>query len=419
PAAGASAGGRPVALRPALAALRTACGVDAAQLLLADLTPLREPTVMTDRTAPAAVTGPGDSPASGTDSSGTVSGTAQPPGASLHTGTRTGSGPRTDTAGGTAALLRRLLASTLRLPDAAVPDDEPFLALGLDSLAAVDLVRQLERELGRTLPATLFFEYRTVAELAAHLDTTPSLLRSPASAPPAVPDGVAFPLTPVQLALHTSSRLHPDVPAHGYVRQTVRGPLDTGLLGRALTALAVRHPMLRIRVQQTGSLGSGDDGISGGTGSATPGQYVAPPAPLSAWYEVREPAGRIEEVETALCNRPFDLSAEPPVRALLARESPELSHLVLVIHHAAGDGYSLNVLAGELWSLYTSLAEGQAPTLPALATDFARYAVATAEARSATDGTRALVADRLYWSGRLAARGEPLRLPYDGDPCAL
>ncbi|MFI6138987.1 amino acid adenylation domain-containing protein [Streptomyces griseus] len=425
PAAVESAGGRPVALRPALAALRTACGVDAAQLLLADLTPFREPTVMTDRTAPAADAGPGDSPASGTDSSGTVSGTAQPPGAGRapgagpHTGTRTGSGPRTDTAGGTAALLRRLLASALRLPDAAVPDDEPFLALGLDSLAAVDLVRQLERELGRTLPATLFFEYRTVAELAAHLDTTPSLLRSPASAPPAVPDGVAFPLTPVQLALHTSSRLHPDVPAHGYVRQTVRGPLDTGLLGRALTALADRHAMLRIRVQQTGSLGSGDDGISGGTGSATPGQYVAPPAPLSAWYEVREPAGRIEEVETALCNRPFDLSAEPPVRALLARESPELSHLVLVIHHAAGDGYSLNVLAGELWSLYTSLAEGQAPTLPALATDFARYAVATAEARSATDGTRALAADRLYWSGRLAARGEPLRLPYDGDPCAL
>ncbi|MGW5071430.1 xanthine dehydrogenase family protein molybdopterin-binding subunit, partial [Streptomyces cyaneofuscatus] len=33
------------------------------------------------------------------------------------------------------------------------------------------------------------------------------------------------------------------VEAHGYVRQTIRGPLDSELLGRALTALADRHTM--------------------------------------------------------------------------------------------------------------------------------------------------------------------------------
>ncbi|EWS89811.1 LOW QUALITY PROTEIN: hypothetical protein SSIG_08074, partial [Streptomyces filamentosus NRRL 11379] len=282
-----------------------------------------------------------------------------------------------------------------------------FLALGLDSLAAVDLVRQLERELGRSLPATLFFEFRTVAELAAHLDSTPAVI-APAlrRTPDPVPDGSPFPLTPVQLALHTSSRLHPDVPAHGYVRQTVRGPLDTRLLGRALAALADRHTMLRIRIENSG-------GTDGGTGSASAVQYVAPPSDLSTWYEVRELSGRIEELETALCNRPFDLSAEPPVRAVLARESAELSHLVLVIHHAAGDGYSLNVLAGELWSLYTAFAHGDTPTLPALGTDFARYATAAADERSSTDGVEVLAVDRRYWADRLAYRGEPLRLPYD------
>lgn len=420
-----SAGGGPIALQPALAALRTACGVDAAQLLLADLTPSPEPAVRADPAASAAATGTGPS----TESVAEPPTSGRTPRTRVNGGTRAGTGPRADpgSGSGTAALLRRLLAPALRLPAAGVPDDEPFLALGLDSLAAVDLVRQLERELGRPLPATLFFEYRTVAELAAHLDTAPSpeppadssRSFSPSPTPPPVPDGVTFPLTPVQLALHTSSRLHPDVPAHGYVRQSVRGPLDTRLLGQALAALADRHTMLRIRIDNTGSTGSTDGGIGDGIGSVTPGQYVAPPAALSAWYEVRELTGRIEELETALCNRPFDLSAEPPVRALLARESPELSHLVLVIHHAAGDGYSLNVLAGELWSLYTALAGGHAPTLPPLGTDFARYAVATADGRSSTDGMRALTADRLYWSGRLASRGEPLRLPYDGDPCAL
>ncbi len=123
----------------------------------------------------------------------------------------------------------------------------------------------------------------------------------------------------MQLALHTSSRLHPDVPAHGYVRQTVRGPLDTRLLGRALAALADRHTMLRIRIESTGSTGGG---IGDAIGPATPRQYVAPPAALSSWYEVRELTGRVGELETALCNRPFDLCRRASVRAVLARGEP-------------------------------------------------------------------------------------------------
>ncbi|NEE46588.1 hypothetical protein G3M55_18435, partial [Streptomyces sp. SID8455] len=70
------------------------------------------------------------------------------------------------------------------------------------------------------------------------------------------------------LALHTSGRLHPDIPAHGYVRQTVQGPLDSELLGRALNALADRHAMLRVRVESgldANSTGERSEGGSGGT----------------------------------------------------------------------------------------------------------------------------------------------------------
>ncbi|MFI8163532.1 amino acid adenylation domain-containing protein [Streptomyces microflavus] len=411
-------GSRPVATAPALAALRTACAVDAAQVLLADLTP---PTASTELPAAGKESGAASLPM--LPMPGAVPGSVgdrrpeSPPMAAEPT---PGAGTRTQPGTGTAALLRRLLASALRLPAAEIPDDAPFLSLGLDSLAAVDLVRQLERELGAALPATLFFEYRTVRELAAHLDAPAGPPPVHRVAPSPVADGVPFPLTPVQLALHTSGRLHPDIPAHGYVRQTVQGPLDSELLGRALTALADRHAMLRVRVENdTDESGSGEDG----SGRTVPRQYIAPPTDLSAWYEVRERPGPVEDLETALRNRPFDLSAEPPVRAVLARESPDLAHLVLVIHHVAGDGYSLNVLAEELWSLYTDLAHGQEaphePSLPALGTDFARYAAAAAEERSSAAGAAGLAADLRYWSDRLATRGEVLRLPYDGDPAAL
>ncbi|MFJ9623191.1 amino acid adenylation domain-containing protein [Streptomyces sp. NPDC101181] len=411
-------GGRPVAVAPALAALRTACAVDAAQVVLADLTPDAAcPPAHSGHRADPEVPARWTVPASGA----TAGSVPDVPPRPLPVAGGGATGP------GTAALLRGLLASALGLAPGEIPDDQPFLTLGLDSLAAVDLVRRLEQERGTPLPATLFFEYRTVRELAAHLDTladpppapgavaggAPSAPRGePADAP--VPEGVPFALTPVQLALHTGHRLHPDVPAHGYVRQTVGGPLDPDLLGRALARLAERHSMLRIRIESA----------TGGDGGTLPRQYVAPAAEVTEWYEVRNglAAGdSLAAVETALCNRPFDLTREPPVRAVLVRESPALAHLLLVIHHAAGDGYSLNVLGEDLWSLYTSLALGEAPSLPAPGADFARYAAADAEERASAAGAAVLDADRRYWADRLAARGAAprLSLPYDGDPGAL
>ncbi|MEV8595974.1 amino acid adenylation domain-containing protein [Streptomyces sp. NPDC052012] len=347
--------GRPLATAPALAALRAACGSNAAQRVLADLTPRRQPVP-----TPAA-------------------------------------GPRADEGapfpGPVASLLRELLAQSLGTPAGSIDDDTPFLALGLDSLGAVDLVKRLERKLGRELPTTLFFEHRTVRELAAHLGAADAER-------PGLTDGTPFALTPVQRALYTSSLLYPDVPARGHLRLTVRGPLDTGLLGRALSELAERHGMLRLRVDDSGG---------------QPSQRITGPVPVSDWYEVRDcPAEEVTDVESQVCNRPFDLAVQPPVRAVLLRQEPDLAHLLLVVHHAAVDGYSLNILAEELWSAYTALWRGERPRPALPAPDFAQYA---AGGRTPATPDRQ-AGDRRYWAERLAARGASPHLPYDGDPDA-
>ncbi|MFC5673252.1 amino acid adenylation domain-containing protein [Streptomyces incanus] len=393
-AAGAGGGGRPLATAPALAALRAACATGATQLVVADLAPGAQPAAAPPR--PVRPTGVEDA--------------AGPTGTGRH---------RPSVSSGTAVVLRELLAQSLGIPASGVDDDTPFLQLGLDSLGAVDLVKRLERKLGRQLPTTLFFEHRTVRELSAHLDLeghTGVLSRTAATdrgagagsglgdGPGHGPgdgsdDGRAFALTPVQLALYTSSRLHPDLPARGHLRLTVRGPLDTGLLGRALAALAERHGMLRLRVDDP-------DGL--------PAQRVVPPVPLRDWFEVRDcAADEVADAETAVCNRPFDLAALPPVRAVLLRQDPGLAHLLLVAHHAAADGYSLNVLAEELCATYTDLYHGRRPRQALPAPDFARYASSLPPSGSAERH-----ADRQYWAERLATRGEPLRLPYDNSPDA-
>ena len=50
------------------------------------------------------------------------------------------------------------------------PLDEPFSALGFDSLAATQARGRLAQHCGLPLPATLLFDHATCTDLAAHLD---------------------------------------------------------------------------------------------------------------------------------------------------------------------------------------------------------------------------------------------------------
>jgi acyl transferase domain-containing protein/NADPH:quinone reductase-like Zn-dependent oxidoreductase/acyl carrier protein len=70
--------------------------------------------------------------------------------------------------------------------DETIPIDSraPLKDAGLDSLMAVELRNLLTRALGRSLPATLLFDYPSLDELASHLSTTLGLVEKPS--PPSV-----------------------------------------------------------------------------------------------------------------------------------------------------------------------------------------------------------------------------------------
>lgn len=59
------------------------------------------------------------------------------------------------------------IAGKLRMPADQVRPDTAFEDLGLDSLIAVELSGQLEDLLGRSVPASVAWEHRTLGELAA------------------------------------------------------------------------------------------------------------------------------------------------------------------------------------------------------------------------------------------------------------
>ncbi|QZZ32132.1 non-ribosomal peptide synthetase [Streptomyces sp. ST1015] len=66
--------------------------------------------------------------------------------------------------------VRRLIADALNRDAGELEPTVGYYELGIDSVSVLDLVGQLERELGKSLPPTLLFEYTTIRDLAAYLD---------------------------------------------------------------------------------------------------------------------------------------------------------------------------------------------------------------------------------------------------------
>jgi polyketide synthase PksM len=61
------------------------------------------------------------------------------------------------------------IGKALGLPPHEIDVDAAFVDHGLDSVAALQMVGELETVLGRPLEATLMFEYPSIATLSRHL----------------------------------------------------------------------------------------------------------------------------------------------------------------------------------------------------------------------------------------------------------
>jgi amino acid adenylation domain-containing protein len=173
----------------------------------------------------------------------------------------------------------------------------------------------------------------------------------------------------------------------------LRGRLDETALQKALDALVLRHEILR-------TVYTANDGV--------PRQVVTAGRPVEwTFHDLRGlPAADREAEAWRLLNReiqrPFDLSADLMLRAVLIRLADEDNVLLLMSHHIASDGWSRGVLFRELAALYevSRLAE-----LPIQYADFAAW-------------QRTKLAEQLgehlaYWKERLAEAPPLLELPTD------
>jgi amino acid adenylation domain-containing protein len=246
------------------------------------------------------------------------------------------------------AWLRRLVARAARLPAMHLHAATPLTALGLDSLAAVELGQALADRLEVTVALTDLLDGMTADELVDEI------LKALAAAPTASGPAAALadrsgegPLSYGQSALWFLHSLAPESAAYhiavaARVRSPLGSPLDTGALRRALEAVAARHGALRTSfpVQD----GEPRQRVSD---RAVVGFSVA----SAAGWSADELQARIEEAAW----RPFDLAAGPLLRAaVFAPLDSGGSALVLAVHHAVADFASMAILARELGALYAA-----------------------------------------------------------------
>ncbi|HEY6788907.1 MAG TPA: amino acid adenylation domain-containing protein, partial [Trebonia sp.] len=302
-------------------------------------------------------------------------------------------------------MLCELFAQVLNA-DRAGPDDS-FFALGGDSISVM-LLASRARRAGLPITPRDVFEHPTPAALAA---VTAPL--APAASQPGGPAETAtaaetagagqpggerrtWPLSPAQQGLLFHSLLDGRPADDAYTVQTwfeLSGPLDAGRLRAAARTLLDRYPNLAVAITRD----AGD----------APVAVAVPDSPVT-WREANlaapgtaGPGAPAPDLNGLLARdraAGFDLDAGPLVRFTLARLAPGRHVLVLTSHHLVLDGWSVPVLMGDLWALYTGTDPALLPAAPPFG-DYLRWLAGRDQAAAAA-----------AWRGYLADCGGPTLL---------
>src|SRR5581483_3966158 len=251
-------------------------------------------------------------------------------------------------------LLVELFAEVLGLPRVAVDDN--FFDLGGHSLLATRLIARIRATFEVEVAVRTLFDTATVADLAARLNDAGQArvaLRKEAR-----PDRV--PLSFAQRRLWFLHQMEGSSASYNIpLALRLSGAVNMDALQAALRDVMARHESLRTIFPQVGEVAY---------------QHVldisqACPRLVTTAVSQAELAKEL----TAAARYEFDLASEAPVRAQLFALGPQEHVLLILVHHIAGDGWSLHPLSRDLASAYAARCQGHAPEWAPLMVQYADY----------------------------------------------
>jgi amino acid adenylation domain-containing protein/non-ribosomal peptide synthase protein (TIGR01720 family) len=211
----------------------------------------------------------------------------------------------------------------------------------------------------------------------------------------------AIPLSFAQQRMWFINRLEEVSPAYNMLSAVrLTGQLDEAALRAALGDVSERQESLRTVFPEFG----GD-----------PRQEVLNPAAGTVVMTVTSVTE--EELPAALAeavSHGFDVSRELPWRVHLFRIGSEEHVLLLVVHHIAGDGWSVDVLASDVSVAYAARKSGCPPSWQPLPVHYADYALWQRELLGSPDDPDSPITRQLaFWRSALAGLPGQITLPTD------
>ncbi len=272
---------------------------------------------------------------------------------------------------------------------------DSFFDLGGHSLLAVRLVARLAETTGRDLPVRAVFERPTVEGLAAALAEQQA---GDVESIPLVDRSAPLPLSWQQERLWFLDRLDDQAGAAYHIEGAVRlkGALDAEALKAALAMVVDRHESLRTYFADA------DD---------RPVQVIMP---CRVFAVDEEDLSGLDETAIGrrigeLLARPFDLSSGPLFRSTLLRAGESDHVLVAGGHHTVLDGWSLDLLLGEVAAFYSARVTGGTAMHEPIAVQYGDYA---AWQRTVLDADQ-LEEKAAYWKQHLSGVPDAITLPFD------
>lgn len=259
--------------------------------------------------------------------------------------------------------------------------DQDVFALGVDSLAMMQMIMRLEEYFGVDFSFEDIFDAATVVALALRVESSRkgSTGRSRSSRDPPMEiarekgDGPR-PLSVVQERILRIERELPGLPQFNLrFAYRLRGPLNVAALERSLAEVVRRHGSLRTGFTWLDGLPAALITPANDIKSSLIVEYLAASAPVGNSRVKALLLRKAELVAEQERMKLIDTNHAPLFRARLLRLSAVDHVLVLIVHDIVIDGWSMEVFIEDLSEFYAGFITGKQAQLPEPALHFCDF----------------------------------------------